>query len=195
MANKFHLLRCFKKTNFFFFGLQPCITLLMIVCTLVLLYRTTVYSKLTYQEVNPNISFPINHGSNNKEYKFGNKANQIVERSGHANKNPSFSQSNNKWHKTLQLPDKSSSNKKTDITSVQEDMQWQQALCTKATNSTDIGINTTHICGVLMEPVNVNYSINIYFTIKTTHKFYTNRLLLLMLTWLQTVDKNKVCKL
>ena len=59
-------------------------------------------------------------------------------------------------------------------------------------NTTNIGINITHINGILMEPVNVNYSRNIYFTVKTTHKYYTDRLLLIMLTWLQTVDKNKV---
>ena len=56
----------------------------------------------------------------------------------------------------------------------------------------DPEINATHINGTLMEPVNVNYTRNIYFSVKTTHKYYTERLFLLMLTWLQTVDKNKV---
>ena len=173
----------------------------MILCTLVLVYHTTTYSKLTYYEIYSNITFhlrAINHDSNNKEYKFGKIANKIVERSDHANKNTSFSQSDDKWHKTLQLSDKSSSGKQANNTSVQKDMKRQQVVHTKAenlTNSTDIGINTTHIYGVLMEPVKVNYSANIFFTVKTTHKYYTNRLLLLMLTWLQTVDKNKVCKL
>ena len=56
----------------------------------------------------------------------------------------------------------------------------------------DPKINATHVYGTLMEPVNVNYIRNIYFSVKTTHKYYTERLFLLMLTWSQTVDKNKV---
>ena len=54
------------------------------------------------------------------------------------------------------------------------------------------GMNATHINGILMEPVNVNYARNIYFTMKTTYRYYTNRLFPVMLTWLQVVDKNKV---
>ena len=54
------------------------------------------------------------------------------------------------------------------------------------------GMNATHINGILMEPVNVDYTRNIYFSIKTTHRYYTERLFLIMLTWLQVVDKNKV---
>ena len=54
------------------------------------------------------------------------------------------------------------------------------------------GMNATHINGILMETVNVNYTRNIYFTVKTTYRFYTQRLFWIMLTWLQTVDKNKV---
>ena len=56
----------------------------------------------------------------------------------------------------------------------------------------NIGINATHINGILMEPIHINYIRNIYFTVKTTHKYYTSRLFPLMLTWLQAVDKNKV---
>ena len=59
-------------------------------------------------------------------------------------------------------------------------------------SQTDPGMNATHINGILMEPVNNNYARNIYFTIKTTYKFYTKRLFPLMLTWLQLMDKNKV---
>ena len=54
------------------------------------------------------------------------------------------------------------------------------------------GMNATHINGILVEPVNVDYTRNIYFSIKTTHRYYTERLFLIMLTWLQVVDKNKV---
>ena len=76
----------------------------------------------------------------------------------------------------------------------QKNKELQQARLPNQTkeNTTDIGINTTHINGILMEPLNVNYTRNIYFTVKTTHKYYTDRLLLLMLTWLQAIDKNKV---
>ena len=54
------------------------------------------------------------------------------------------------------------------------------------------GINATHVNGTLMESVNVDYARNIYFTVKTTNKHYTERLFPLLLTWLQTVDKNQV---
>lgn len=57
-----------------------------------------------------------------------------------------------------------------------------------------LDMNTTHIKGVFMEQVNLNYARNIYFTIKTSNKFYSNRLFPLMLTWLQTVDKHKVSR-
>ena len=60
------------------------------------------------------------------------------------------------------------------------------------TNETDPGINATHINDILMEPVNAKYIRNIYFTIKTTHNYYTDRLFPLLLTWLQAVDKDKV---
>ena len=59
-------------------------------------------------------------------------------------------------------------------------------------NQTDLGINATHINGMLMEPIKANYTRNIYFTVKTTHRFYTERLFPIMLTWLQLMDKNKV---
>ena len=43
-----------------------------------------------------------------------------------------------------------------------------------------------------MERVNVTYTRNIYFTVKTTSKYFQSRLLPLALTWLQVVDANKV---
>ena len=57
----------------------------------------------------------------------------------------------------------------------------------------DPEINATHINGTIMERVNANYIENIYFTVKTTHQYYIDRLFPLMLTWLQAVDKSKVC--
>jgi len=56
----------------------------------------------------------------------------------------------------------------------------------------DPGINTTHINGTIMERVNAEDIENIYFTVKTTYQYYTDRLFPLMLTWLQAVDKSKV---
>jgi len=53
-------------------------------------------------------------------------------------------------------------------------------------------MNDTHINGILMEAVHTNYTRNIYFTVKTTYKYYQKRLLAILLTWLQVVDKNKV---
>ena len=58
------------------------------------------------------------------------------------------------------------------------------------TKDTYPGINATHINGILMEPVNAKYIRNIYFTIKTTHNYYTDRLFPLLLTWLQAVDRH-----
>ena len=52
-------------------------------------------------------------------------------------------------------------------------------------------INSTHIDGFLMEPVDATYTRNIYFTLKTSRKYFYRRLLPLALTWLQAVDKNK----
>ena len=53
-------------------------------------------------------------------------------------------------------------------------------------------MNATHIYGLLLEPVNAKYTRNIYFTVKTTHKYYKRRLLSVMLSWLQAVNRNKV---
>ena len=173
----------------------------MVACTLVMLYRMPSYSSVTYQkhlEMCPNISFSldaINHGYHNKGSLNKPNGTEVIGTPDHAGKNKFSNQSENKWHKT-QLHDESSDGKQADNTSIQKDIKEQKAVCQKVdnlTNITDIGINTTHICGIVMEPVNVNYSRNIYFTVKTTHKYYTDRLLPLMLSWLQTVDKNKVC--
>ena len=57
----------------------------------------------------------------------------------------------------------------------------------------DLRMNGAAQCkGILMEHVNLNYTRNIYITVKTTNHNYIDRLPLLMMTWLQTVDKNKV---
>ena len=53
-------------------------------------------------------------------------------------------------------------------------------------------LNETHIWGVPMEAVHANYTRNIYFSVKSTYRYYSKRLLDLMLTWFQVVDKHKV---
>ncbi|XP_065898656.1 beta-1,3-N-acetylglucosaminyltransferase lunatic fringe-like [Dysidea avara] len=53
-------------------------------------------------------------------------------------------------------------------------------------------MNRTHIWGLPMEPVNIVYPGNIYFSVKTTHYYYSERLLDLLLTWCQAVDKDKL---
>ena len=96
----------------------------------------------------------------------------------------------NEAEQNVKLPDKPGDVNKNKISSQKDNNQQ------KANGKPDQlrvpGMNATHINGILMEPVNVNYARNIYFTIKTTHKYYTNRLFPLMLTWLQVLDKNKV---
>ena len=59
-------------------------------------------------------------------------------------------------------------------------------------NTTVPHLGMNEFNGILMEHVNLNYSGNIFITVKTTHKLYVDRLLPLLLTWLQTVDKNSV---
>ena len=68
----------------------------------------------------------------------------------------------------------------------------QQKASDRVDQNQIVGMNATHINGILMEHVDANYTRNIYFTIKTTHTYYTRRLFPQMLTWLQVVDKNKV---
>ena len=64
-----------------------------------------------------------------------------------------------------------------------------------ATPPSATDMNVTHIAGKLMEPVAINnIADNIYFTVRTSSANYRKRLLILMLTWLQTVNKDKVPK-
>ena len=82
-------------------------------------------------------------------------------------------------------------NKKDDDSGTKHDMHITQD-DKHEMNIRVVDMNITHIKGVFMEHVNLDYPRNIYFTIKTSNKFYISRLFPLMLTWLQTVDKHKV---
>ena len=97
----------------------------------------------------------------------------------------------NETEQKVKLPDKPGDVNEKKISS-QRDNNQQKATDQLNQNQTVPGMNATHINGILMEPLHVNYTRNIYFTIKTTHKYYTERLFPIMLTWLQLVDKNKV---
>ena len=157
----------------------------------------SIYLQCFYQQnlvqINPKINnISLDHIGNHSRSDDKNKAcSQAVEKPNHNNKTRSSNQ-NNKNQEKVQLHGHLLN--QTNSTLTQNNKELQQARLPNQTkeNKTDIGINTTHINGILMEPVNVNYTKNIYFTVKTTHKYYTDRLLPLMLTWLQTVDKNKV---
>ena len=69
---------------------------------------------------------------------------------------------------------------------------YNKSVDIQTNKSADPEINATHIKGLLMESIHVNYTRNIYFSVKTTHNNFVKRLFPLMLTWLQLVDKNKV---
>ena len=94
--------------------------------------------------------------------------------------------------KVVKLPDKPGDVIENKPSQKENSQQKANSKPDQVNQNVDPGINATHIKGILMEPVNVDYTRNIYFTIKTTHTYYTKRLFPLMLTWLQVVDKNKV---
>ncbi|XP_065900824.1 beta-1,3-N-acetylglucosaminyltransferase manic fringe-like isoform X1 [Dysidea avara] len=56
--------------------------------------------------------------------------------------------------------------------------------------SSVIQINSTHVNGKLLENVDVRWDKNIYFSIKTTTKYFKDRLPALIPTWFQVVNKN-----
>ena len=61
--------------------------------------------------------------------------------------------------------------------------------------SSVIQINSTHVNGKLLENVDVRWDKNIYFSIKTTTKYFKDRLPALIPTWFQVVNKNMVSTL
>ena len=192
-----------KNNKVLLFEVLPCFSIIMITITFVLLYHTKIYSRLYYQQINSMINTSLlvlanNEDCSNNEDIFCKGANQIVEKPEYvakASSNKTFR--NSKVWQQRRLHDKHGNVQQINVSSHQKDNEQKQAeLSThrkgNQMNIASIGINITHIHGLLMEPVNINYSKNIYFTIKTTHRHYTDRLLPLMLTWLQAVDKNKV---
>ena len=52
-------------------------------------------------------------------------------------------------------------------------------------------ISLGYVMGKLQK-INVDYKNNVFYSVRTCYKNYRTRLLLLMLTWLQAVDKDQV---
>ena len=156
----------FKKSQLF-------IMCLALVCIFLVVYIYNNFQRSSYpqgQELFPQTDF---REDNDTVSKLENEAEQnvkLLDKPGDVNESKISSQkdNNNNQHKANGKPD-----------------QLNQ-------NQTVLGMNATHINGILMEPVDAKYTRNIYFTVKSTHKFYTGRLFPIMLTWLQLVDKNKV---
>jgi len=55
-----------------------------------------------------------------------------------------------------------------------------------------INMNSTHVNGKRLERVDVNWDKNIYFSVKTTSKYYRERLSVSITTWFQLVNKKMV---
>ena len=200
MAIMFNCLNCFRDTRISVMKLY--VMCFLVLCAYVLVhicYHTEIYVQLSYWqglELHPKINcisrkLTTSHDYNKNEE---NNVNQAVEKSDCVNETKNFSNvidENQPLHKEHNYV------RQANNLFIQKEFSWQKTklsvdMKSKQKNTRDIGINTTHINRILMEPVNVNYTRNIYFTVKTTHKYYTNRLFPLMLTWLQAVDKNKV---
>jgi len=62
----------------------------------------------------------------------------------------------------------------------------------KSLSSVGIQINSTHVNGKLLEPVDIKWDRNIYFSVKTTTKYFKERLSALIPTWFQVVNKKMV---
>ena len=58
--------------------------------------------------------------------------------------------------------------------------------------SSIIQMNSTHINGKLLEPIDTEWDKNIYFSVKTTAKYFKERLAALMPTWFQVINKKMV---
>ena len=59
-------------------------------------------------------------------------------------------------------------------------------------SSIDLKFDANHINGKLLEPVDVQWDNNIYFSVKTTTKNFKTRLSYLIATWFQVVNKKMV---
>ena len=169
---------------------QLCVMCLALVCILLMVHTFQRNSESIYQQ-----------DQNSEELK-------IILPQGdfrRVNENKISSQKDNKQQKAqpdqlkninqqkvVKLPDKPGDVIENKPSQKENSQQKANSKPDQVNQNVDLGMNATHINGILMEPVNADYTRNIYFTVKTTHKYYTKRLFPLMLTWLQVVDKNMV---
>jgi len=89
---------------------------------------------------------------------------------------------NNDKKEVLNSPDQTN-DKVTESTSANE----HKTLLSDSPENTTIEID-----GKPLEKVNASYNHNIYFSVRTSGRNYKSRLFLLMLTWFQVIDKDKV---
>ena len=196
----------FKKSKNCFYGTYLCAIIFLITCIFLLIHVYECRQSNSYQQdlvMNSNIQ-TIDGGmdsSNNEGFPDNDtkleKANHKVEKpvDARVQDTKSFRQQN-----LLHKPDhttKKQTNATTDLDSGTITTRVKRPVVEatsheKEPNIADLGINSTHVNGILMESVNTELLRNVYFTIKTTRKYYRSRLLPLMLTWLQAVNKNKV---
>ena len=183
--------------------MKLCVVFLLVMFTYILMhiyYYTNIYVRLSYsgelELYATSKKYARSHGCGESEDISCNRAIQAIGKSGPVN-DSQFLHHTNEYQQKILLQGEHGYMKQANNISTQKKGKCQKNklpvdMKSKQRNVRDIGINATHINGILMEPVNANYSRNIYFTVKTTHKYYTNRLFPLMLTWLQAVDKSKV---
>ena len=197
----------FNHMNFFkctrVFVIKLCIICFLLLLTYILTHiycHTKVYVHISYCgdfDLYPTTNTTTtkcarSHGCGDSVDIICSKAIQGMGKSGSVNDTQILQYTDENQQKTLLNSEHDYMKQANNISTQKEGKRQKNDIISKQRNVRDIGINATHINGILMEPVNANYSRNIYFTVKTTHKYYTNRLFPLMLTWLQAVDKNKV---
>ena len=180
-----------KQSKNCFYGTHLCVLFILMTCVVLLVH---VYDRrqnnFYQQDLVMNLNMDGGMDSSDKDTKL-KKAN-YKPADAHVQDIKSFWQKQNLLHK----PDRTTK-KQTNATTDHVKRPLMEAVShvkERQTNtlSAYLGINSTHVNGILMEPINAKLLGNVYFTIKTTHKYYRSRLLPLMLTWLQAVDKYKV---
>ena len=189
-----------------------CVMCFALVCIVLVLYICNNFqsnSQLIYQNIEEFVDQPDFGGDKDTTKKANNEAERKVklpDRPGDVNENkisskkdnnkPKENQNSNQdtnQQKVVKLPDNPGNVIENKPPSQRDNNQQKENGKPDQLNQIGVpGMNATHINGILMEPVNAQYTRNIYFTMKTTHKYYTKRLFLVMLTWLQVLDKNKV---
>ena len=191
MAIIVHCLTFLKNTR-----MKLCIVFLLVMCTFIVMH-IYCHTNILHFWQGLEAKHDWSHDCSDNEDTIFNKPNQSADKSHHANEIIISRVIDDRQQTTLLHINKSVYVKQANNLSTQKENKCQKTKLSVGMKNEqrivrNIEINTTHINGILMEPIHVNYIRNIYFTVKTTHKYYTNRLFPLMLTWLQTVDKNKV---